>query len=54
LGATISAGDLRGAPSVTVGLPPVYREQSPILLADRLLERLRQVAQESGFLLARP
>lgn len=54
VGLTISAGDQRGAPGVTVGLPPVYGERSPVLLADSLLERLRQMAEESGFLPARP
>lgn len=38
------------APSVTIDLPPAHLELSAWLLADELLARLRDMAEEIGFL----
>ncbi len=47
---TVTAGPRLGGAGVTVELPRRYLDQSPLLLAGELLERLRQMAEAGGCL----
>ena len=49
-GLTVTAGDRLGGSSVTVQLPTGHAELNAWLLAGDLLMRLRQMAEELGFL----
>ncbi|MBZ5542832.1 MAG: hypothetical protein LAO07_04025 [Acidobacteriia bacterium] len=48
-GLTVTVGNPKGAPSVTIEIPPNYLERNAWLLADLLLESLRRMAEDAGF-----